>query len=100
MKHKATKTETENPTPTLQAGAKQASQEPVFDPQQERMLQQAEKDFPSKLGHFRKAYEGRSLRSAITAKCLDCDCGNTKAIRECAATGCPLWTQRPYQEAA
>lgn len=70
----------------------------VFDAKQQKMLQQVSEDYPSKLNHFRKAYEG-SLRSAITAKCLECVWGDTAAIRECTATACPLYAQRPYQEA-
>jgi hypothetical protein len=61
------------------------------------MLKQVSEDFPSKLNHFRKAY-GNSLRSAVTAKCVECCWGDTKAIRECTAYACPLWNQRPYQE--
>lgn len=77
---------------------KRAPEPPVLTPRQQKMLQQVSEDFPSKLNHFRKAYRG-SLRSAITAKCLECLWGETKAIRECTATACPLHAARPYQEA-
>lgn len=90
---------TATPAP-LQTGDKQAPQEPVFDLKQQRMLQQVSEDASSKVGHFKKAYGGSSLRAAITAKCLECVCFETSFIRDCTATGCPLWTQRPYQEVA
>ena len=70
----------------------------VLTPKQEEMLERVSKDAPSKLTHFRKAYEGFSLRSAIVAKCLECTGCDTKAIRECANTACPLLNVRPYQE--
>ena len=69
----------------------------VFDFKQTQMLDQVLQDYPSKANHFRKAYAG-SLRSAITAKCLECASGETAVIRECTATACPLHAQRPYQE--
>ncbi len=53
---------------------------------------------PSKLAHYRKAYEGLSLRSAIVAKCLECTSCDIVAIRECSGTACPLLNVRPYQE--
>jgi len=77
---------------------KRKPEQPVFDAKQQEMLQQVAEDFPSKLNHFKKAYGG-SLRSAINAKCLECVWGETKAIRECKATACPLYALRPYQEA-
>lgn len=64
----------------------------------EFMLQQVSEDFPSKLNHFKKSYNG-SLRSAITAKCIECMWGDVRAIRECTTYACPLWEQRPYREA-
>ena len=64
----------------------------------EFMLSQVEEDFPSKLNHFKKSYNG-SLRSAITSKCIECCWNDVRAIRECTAYACPLWEQRPYQEA-
>jgi len=76
---------------------KRGSLEPVFNPQQSNMLQQVSEDFPSKIGHFHRAFGGVP-RSAITAKCIECVWGDTAAIRECPATACPLYAQRPYRE--
>lgn len=46
---------------------------------------------------FVRAWEGKSLRAAINAQCLDC-CGMERSVvSACADTCCPLWTQRPYQ---
>jgi hypothetical protein len=72
---------------------------PVLTAKQQEMLSAVSKDAPSKLTHFRKAYEGFSLRSAIIAKCLECTSCDTRTIRECADTACPLLNVRPYQEA-
>ncbi len=70
----------------------------VLTAKQRDMLAIVAKDAPSKQAHFRKAYEGFSLRSAIIAKCLECASCDTRAIRECANTACPLLNVRPYQE--
>lgn len=78
--------------------SKRRAEAHVFDAKQAKMLQQVQEDFPSKANHFKKAYGG-SLRAAITAKCLECVWGETRAIRECTATSCPLHACRPYQEA-
>ena len=77
---------------------KRNAEPPVFTAKQRDMLAAVERDAPSKLTHFRKAYEGFSLRSAIIAKCLECSSCDTRAIRECADTACPLLNVRPYQE--
>lgn len=71
---------------------------PALTLKQQEMLQEVSTDHPSKLNHFRKAYGGFSLRSAIIAKCLECTSCDVKAIRECAGTACPLLNVRPYQE--
>lgn len=31
---------------------------------------------------------------AIREKCLDCCCGQTKAVKECTITRCTLWPYR------
>jgi len=77
---------------------KRNSEPPVLTAKQQEMLSAVSKDAPSKLTHFRKAYAGFSLRSAIIAKCLECTSCDTRAIRECADTACPLLNVRPYQE--
>jgi hypothetical protein len=78
---------------------KRNAEPPVLTAKQREMLSVVAKDAPSKINHFRKAYEGFSLRSAIVAKCLECSSCDTRAIRECADTACPLLNVRPYQEA-
>ena len=70
----------------------------VFTAKQREMLSFVSEDAPSKINHFLKAYGGVSLRSAIIAKCLECTSCDTRAIRECADTACPLLNVRPYQE--
>jgi len=70
----------------------------VLTLRQQAMLKEVSEDHSSKLNVFRKAYEGFSLRAAITAKCLECTSCDVKTIRECAGTACPLANVRPYQE--
>jgi hypothetical protein len=46
-----------------------------------------------------------SLRTAITAKCYQCegedaDAGVKKRIGQCGITTCALWAVRPYQQHA
>lgn len=45
-----------------------------------------------------KAWEGKSLRAAINAKCLDCCNFQRVEIKNCLVETCPLWAVRPYQE--
>jgi len=71
---------------------------PALTLKQQAMLEEVSTDHSSKLNWFRKAYEGFSLRAAITAKCLECTSCDVKAIRECSGTACPLLNVRPYQE--
>lgn len=80
------------------ATQKRKAEAPVLTPRQQAMLQEVAEDHPSKLNVFRKAYSGFSLRAAITAKCLECTSCETKAIRDCAGTACPLHNVRPYKE--
>lgn len=53
---------------------------------------------PSKERPFIRAYSGKSPAAGIKAQCLDCTGCDASAIRECRATGCPLWMYRPYQQ--
>lgn len=64
---------------------------------QQAMLQEVAEDHRSRLNHFKRAYEGNSLRAAVTAKCNECTSCDTAAIRECSGTACPLNPYRPYQ---
>jgi hypothetical protein len=42
------------------------------------------------------AMEGRSLRAAVKAKCLDCMCWQSTEVKLCPCAACPLWEVRPY----
>lgn len=64
----------------------------------ENVLKDIAEYTPSKVGVFRKAYEGDSLRAVINAKCLECVSYSTKEIRKCTSVTCPNWQVRPYQE--
>lgn len=45
-----------------------------------------------------RAMSGKSLRSAINAKCLDCHCWQRTEVRDCPAADCSLYPYRPYQK--
>ena len=47
--------------------------------------------------NYDRAVEGKSLRAAINAQCLDCVCGQVEEIRHCTDSACPLFAVRPYQ---
>ena len=38
--------------------------------------------------------KARTPIKAIRDKCLDCTCGQIKAVRECMIQACPLWPYR------
>ncbi len=63
-----------------------------------RMLRQVERDAPSCLGAFRKAYSSKSRGAAVKAFCLECLWMDRQAIRDCAAAACPLWNVRPFRQ--
>lgn len=49
---------------------------------------------------YKLALSGRSRTASIKAMCLECqgwDAGCRAAVRDCAATGCPLHSVRPFQ---
>jgi hypothetical protein len=48
--------------------------------------------------NYDKAVQGKSLRAAINAQCLECVCWEREEIRRCTCLACPLWAVRPYQE--
>ena len=67
------------------------------DPKRAALLKAIAEDHPRDLSFFRAAFEGKSRTNAIKAKCLECCWLDHQAVRECAATECPLWKFRPYQ---
>ena len=68
-------------------------------PQQALIAAGVAESAPSKLRTFLRAYSGAATkREAIRAKCLDCSNLAVGEIRNCPATGCPLWHYRPYQQ--
>ena len=46
---------------------------------------------------FERAYTTNRKSIAIKAFCLRCVGYLKNEVRDCSATGCPLWTHRPYQ---
>jgi len=45
--------------------------------------------------NYDKAMSGKSLRAAITAKCLDCMCWQQPEVNKCDIVTCPLHPYRP-----
>ena len=76
---------------------KQAQQGQNLERKRAVMLQQVSEDAPSKVGVFRSAYGGKSLRAAVNAQCLMCCWMDVSAIRDCTAPSCPLFAVRPFQ---
>ena len=60
-------------------------------------LERVKKYSPSVLGHFRRAYAGKSRKAAVTAKCLECTCIQRIEVKNCPVVQCPLWEFRPYK---
>jgi len=53
---------------------------------------------PSKYrGCVRKALEGKSLASAVKAKCLDCCCWQHSEAADCRVPMCALYFFNPYR---
>jgi len=68
------------------------------DPRRVRRFKQVMEHYPSRMGLFRKVYNGQaSPRECIKAFCLECNGWEEAAIRDCTATACPIWQLRPYQ---
>ena len=60
-------------------------------------LKSIKEEYPTKYNLFKRANEGTaSPREAIKVMCLECMWMDTKAIKECTATDCPLWKYRPF----
>jgi hypothetical protein len=47
---------------------------------------------------YEKAMQGKSLKSAVKAFCLECVCWQKEEIRLCTSLACPLHPYRPYKE--
>jgi len=48
--------------------------------------------------NYQKAMKGRSLKSAVKAKCLECANWQKEGIKKCLIPTCPLFPYRPYQK--
>jgi len=46
---------------------------------------------------YDRAVEGKSLRAAINAQCLECVCWQRKEVQLCTSLSCPLYAVRPYR---
>ena len=71
-----------------------------LDPQKARKLQDVAQESPRHVETFRKAFEGKSLRAAINAHCVECVGYDAREIRGCTVRGCPLYEVRPHREAS
>jgi hypothetical protein len=47
---------------------------------------------------YDRAMQGKSLKSAVKAFCLECACWQKEEIRLCTSLVCPLYPYRPYKE--
>lgn len=47
---------------------------------------------------LKRSFAGKSLRAAVNAKCWEC-CGfeDRRAIADCPASECPIWSVRPHR---
>ena len=78
---------------------KNATGDAILTPQQEKILAGVKQNAPCKSGVFLRAYAGAASKAqAIKAKCLDCSNLVVDEVRNCPATGCPLWRYRAYQK--
>lgn len=48
-------------------------------------------------GQYDRAMQGKSLRAAINAFCLECVQWQRVEVRKCPSTPCPLYLYRPYK---
>jgi len=67
----------------------------LLTPEQEKFIAGLPESYR---GITRKAFQGKSLRAATKAKCLDCVCWQRVEITACPCSTCPLWPYRPYQK--
>ena len=48
--------------------------------------------------NYDKAVDGKSLRAAINASCLECVCWQRREVTLCTSLDCPLYAVHPYQK--
>ena len=70
---------------------------PKLDARRAALLEDIRRHAPSCLRVFEQAYDGKSLRAAVNAHCLECFFFDRQGIGECSASQCGLWAVRPYQ---
>ena len=63
-----------------------------------KRLQDVSEAAPRHVATFQRAYEGKSLRAAINAFCVECMGFDASEVRHCTAPACPLFAVRPGQE--
>lgn len=49
--------------------------------------------------NYKKAMQGKSLRTAVNCFCLECTGYEKQYITTCTDSGCPLFPYRPYKPA-
>ena len=94
--------ETSGENPSLLKDLKFPKQDPedsFFDfSKRSEALEEILEHSPTYIGHFEKAYAGKSRASAMKAHCLMCTCYQRVEVKHCPNTQCPLWEYRPYQK--
>lgn len=68
---------------------------PEIDAKRAAKLEDVRRHAPRHVGTFQRAFEGKSLRAAVKANCVDCMGYDAGAVAGCSAVTCPLWLQRP-----
>jgi hypothetical protein len=67
---------------------------------QSRRLKQVQNHYPCREKLFKRIYARQaSPRECIKGFCLECNGWDETAIRDCSATACPIYAQRPFQVA-
>ena len=74
-----------------------APYDPAMSLAERQNLERVSRYAPKRIGIFRRAYGGKSLRAAATAKCIECNAWQPAEVARCGIEGCPLWRYRPHQ---
>jgi hypothetical protein len=64
---------------------------------QQRIMERLAQIQKAYRGIYKKAVQGKSLRAAVNAQCLDCVYWQRKEVSLCTDLACPLWLVRPYR---
>lgn len=64
----------------------------------EELVEQRRQQMPEiHRANYDKAIQGRSMKAAVKAFCLECVCWQKEEVRKCTSLSCPLFSYRPYK---